>query len=102
MPDTVTRHRITTTTTDAGGNTVAATWDDSTLPGRWLFAPSSDGVTGPGRDGQQSTPALYGPPSADVTAADQVTARGQRYRVVGHPEHWGTEGTVVHLERVDG
>lgn len=103
MSDTVVRHRIATTTTDAGGNTVAATWATQVLPGAWLFAPGpSDDITAINRDGVEVTPRLYGPHDADVTDRDRIEVRGHTYRVVGVPMRWEHEGVVVALERTDG
>lgn len=104
MPDAVTRHRIATTRTDAGGNTLPATRTPSVLPGEWLFAPapSADVHGAIGRDGTEVTPSLYGPHDADVTTADLIEVRGHTYSVVGDVARWEDEGTVINLRRVDG
>lgn len=104
MPDVVVRHRVATTRTDAGGNTIVATRTASTLPGRWLFAPapSADVHGAIGRDGTEVTPALYGPPHADVTDSDLLEVRGRMYSVVGDVAHWEDMGTAINLKRVDG
>lgn len=103
MADVVIRHRIATTTTDAGGNVVAATWSTEALPGTWLFAPHpTDDVTATGRDGSEVAPTLYGPADADVTDRDRLEVRGTVHKVVGLPGRWDDEGLVVRLEAVEG
>jgi hypothetical protein len=105
MAEAITRHRISTTTTDAGGNTVADEWDIQPI-GLGLFAPTPTAdVTGDGRDGTQVLPSVYFEGwHPDIVATDRIAVRGALYDIVGEPQVWTENpgGTVVSLRKVDG
>jgi hypothetical protein len=67
-----------------------------------LFAPGSSDEGGFGTNQVVTDGAVYGPVGMDVEATDRIRIRGDLYVVVGFPQRWGPEGTVVAVRRYTG
>lgn len=84
-----------------GDPVVTAQMDITELEG-CLIAPggSSENTTGANQVTADLT--IYAPPAVDVVATDRIVARGQQFEVIGDPQHWGVNGTVIALRRIAG
>lgn len=71
------------------------------IPG-CLFAPGPSREMGFASNQVLSDGTVYGPPGMDVQPTDRMRVRGDIYSVVGHPQVWGSVGTVVVLRRYTG
>lgn len=72
------------------------------------FDPGGSTEINDGRTAVTTTPTLYLPPGADITATDRVVVRGDTYETTGKPAVWvspfdgQTKGVVVPLREVTG
>lgn len=102
--DTETVTRIRPPGRDKFGDPTGAADTDVDLPG-CLVAPggSSEAPPNQGANTVEIAYTVYAPDgSAEVLATDQLRVRGEVYQVVGRPQQWTGEGTVIALRRTTG
>lgn len=109
--ETVTRLRATSSLDPYSNEQSSADWttpDELTIDG-CAFDPG--GSTEPvevGRTSVETSPTVYAPTDADITAADRVIVRGRTWQVDGDPAQWvhpmtgWAAGLVVKLKAVEG
>lgn len=101
MTETVTRHRG--GGYDNDGNPVP--WEDAELVARGVEPGATVEYLDRGRDGQRVECSVYFSPAVDLTGADQLTVRGERYFVQvdqWRPRRGRRTGTVALCSRGEG
>lgn len=113
ISETVQHEVFTGTSRDAHGNTVE-TWADAVSLGIYAFNPGTSSETSgssaaSGHEARTvTTPSIYLPSTASVSARDRITVRGKRFEVDGEPldfrNPYGGEmnGKSISLKAVDG
>jgi len=97
-------HRTDTGTRDRYNKPILEDTDDD-LDGVLVAPNLGDEVTGTAEDTANTRVTLYLPTPIGVSAADEITVRGLRYRVIGNEADWSTglsdwnPGAVVQLSR---